>query len=83
MGGGEKKCFSSSRVAILTALVWHTCTHTTRTMLTYLSNEVFERPPGNPGVSNFMGLGQVGVEDIHTHTEVRLIEVIGYIPANL
>ena len=52
-------------------------------MLTYLSNEVFERPPGNSGVSNFMGLGQVGIEDIHTHTEVRLIEVIGHIPANL
>ena len=53
------------------------------TMLTYLSDEVFERPPGNSGVSTFMGLGQVGVEDIHTHTEVGLIEVIGYIPANL
>ena len=55
----------------------------TRTMHTYLSNEVFERPPGNSVISNFMGLGQVGVEDIHTHTEVRLIEVIGDIPANL
>ena len=52
-------------------------------MLTYLSDEVFERSPGNSGVSNFMGLGQVGVENIHTHTEIRLIEVIGYIPANL
>ena len=55
----------------------------TRKMHTYLSNEVFERPPGNSVISTFMGLGQVGVEDIHTHTEVRLIEVIGHIPANL
>lgn len=52
-------------------------------MHTYLSNEVFERSPGNSVISTFMGLGQVGVEDIHTHTEVRLIEVIGHIPANL
>ena len=30
-----------------------------------------------------MGFGQVGVEDIHAHTEVGLIEVVGHIPANL
>lgn len=61
---------------------YHSCM-LTRKMHTYLSNEVFERPPGNSVISTFMGLGQVGVEDIHTHTEVRLIEVIGHIPANL
>jgi len=51
--------------------------------LTYLSNEVLETIPRQLGISVDLRLGQVGSQNVHAHLEVRLIEVIRDVPAEL
>ena len=49
----------------------------------YLSDEIFEGAPWYLGVPTLHCLSEVCAQHIHTHTEIRLIEIIGHIPANL
>ena len=47
-----------------------------------LANQVLQAAPRDLGFSLHLCLGKVSVENLCTHSEVRLIEVIGHIPAN-
>ena len=49
---------------------------------TDLANEVLQAAPRDFGISLLLCLGQVSIEDLWTHSEVRLIEVVWHIPAN-
>ena len=49
----------------------------------YLSDEVFEAVPRYLRISLLVRLGQVRLQDFHAHAEIRLVEIIRHIPADL
>lgn len=49
----------------------------------YLSYKIFQAVPWYLDFSLFMSLGKISVENLHTDTVVRFIEVITNIPSNL
>ena len=49
---------------------------------TYLSNKVLEAVPGYLVVAHLQLFGEVCAQDVHAHLEVRLVEVVGDVPAD-
>lgn len=52
-------------------------------MLIYFSDEVLQTCPRYFFVTVFDWLSQIGVENLHTHAEIGLIEVVADIPTDL
>ena len=51
--------------------------------LNYLSYQIFQAVPGYLGIPKFKRLLKIRVKYLHTHREIRLVEVIGDVPTNL
>lgn len=50
---------------------------------THLANKIFQRVPWDFRVLILERLCKIGLEDIHTHLKVRLVEVVRHVPPNL